>query len=66
MRRYLRCPRAICCPARRALRAVLQPNVARIRNDGLVKPASAVDADAGASREVLERAITPHLLDDVG
>jgi hypothetical protein len=46
--------------------SLLQANVARIRNDGLVQPASAVDADAGASREVLERAVTPHLLDDVG
>ena len=46
--------------------SLLQANVARIRNDGLVKPASAVDADAGASWEVLERAITPHLLYDVG
>ena len=27
MRRYLRCPGAICCPARRALRAVLQPHI---------------------------------------
>ena len=46
--------------------SLLQANVARIRNDGLVQPTSAVDADAGASREVLERAVTPHLLDDVG
>ena len=46
--------------------SLLQADIARIRNDGLVQPASAVDADAGASREVLERAITPHLLDDVG
>ena len=28
MRRYLRCPGAICCPARRALRAVLLPHTA--------------------------------------
>ena len=27
MRRYLRCPGAICCPARRALWAVLQPHI---------------------------------------
>jgi len=27
MRRYLRCPGAICCPARRAMRAVLQPHI---------------------------------------
>jgi len=27
MRRYLRCPGAICCPARRALRAVLQTHI---------------------------------------
>jgi hypothetical protein len=27
MRRYLRCPGAICCPARRALRAGLQPHI---------------------------------------
>ena len=27
MRRYLRCPGAISCPARRALRAVLQPHI---------------------------------------
>ena len=46
--------------------SLLQADIARIRNDGLVQPASAVDADAGASREGLERAITPHLRDDVG
>ena len=33
MRRYLRCPGAICCPARRALRAVLQPHPVLRRAD---------------------------------
>ena len=33
MRCYLRCPGAICCPARRALRAVLQPHPVLRRAD---------------------------------
>jgi hypothetical protein len=33
MRRYLHCPGAICCPARRALRAVLQPHPVLRRAD---------------------------------
>ena len=33
MRRYLRCPGAICCPARRALRAGLQPHLVLRRAD---------------------------------
>jgi hypothetical protein len=33
MRRYLRCPGAICCPARRATRAVLQPHPVLRRAD---------------------------------
>ena len=33
MRRHLRCPGAICCPARRALRAVLQPHPVLRRAD---------------------------------
>ena len=46
--------------------SLLQANVGRIRHDRFVQPARTVDADASATREIFERAIAPHLLDDVG
>ena len=44
MRRYLRCPGAICCPVRHALRAVLQPHIRFC--DELIADASHCPEDA--------------------
>ena len=62
MRRYLRCPGAICCPARRALRAVLQPHIlAHIRFcDELIADAlSPLPRECGASALQLAAADAP-------
>ena len=58
MRRYLRCPGAICCPARRALRAVLQPHI--LFCDELIADAlSPLPRGCGASSHLLAAADAP-------
>ena len=51
MRRYLRCPGAICCPACRALRAVLQPH--RFCDELIADALCPLPRDCGASAHQL-------------
>ena len=58
MRRYLRCPGAICCPARRALRAVLQPHI-RFCDELIADALSPLPRGCGASSHLLAAADAP-------
>ena len=58
MRRYLRCPGAICCPARRALRAVLQPHI-RFCDELIADALSPLPRACGASAHQLAAADAP-------
>ena len=58
MRRYLRCPGAICCPARRALRAVLQPHI-RFCDKLIADALSPLPREWGASAHQLAAADAP-------
>ena len=56
MRRYLRCPGAICCPARRALRAVLQPHI-RFCDKLIADALSPLPRECGTSAHQLAAAV---------
>ena len=58
MRRYLRCPGAICSPARRALRAVLQPHI-RFCDKLIADALSPLPRGCGASSHLLAAADAP-------
>ena len=58
MRRYLRCPGAICCPARRALRAVLQPHI-RFCDELIADALSPLPRACGGSAHQLAAADAP-------
>jgi hypothetical protein len=58
MRRYLRCPGAICCPARRALWAVLQPHI-RFCDELIADALSPLPRECGASAHQLAAADAP-------
>ena len=58
MRRYLRCPGAICCPARRALRAVLQPHI-RFCDELIADALSPLPRECCASAHQLAAADAP-------
>jgi hypothetical protein len=58
MRRYLRCPGAICCPAHRALRAVLQPHI-RFCDELIADALSPLPRGCGASAHQLAAADAP-------
>ena len=57
MRRYLRCPGAICCPARRATRAVLLPH--RFCDELIADALSPPPRECGASAHQLAAADAP-------
>ena len=58
MRRYLRCPGAICCPARRALRVGLQPHI-RFCDELIADALSPLPRECGASAHQLAAADAP-------
>ena len=58
MRRYLRCPGAIFCPAPRALRAVLQPHL-RFSDELIADALSSLPRGCGASAHQLAAADAP-------
>ncbi len=58
MRRYLRCPEAICCPARRALQPVLQPHI-RFCDELIADALSPLPRECGASAHLLAAADAP-------
>ena len=58
MRRYLRCPGAICCPVRHALRAVLQPHI-RFCDELIADALSPLPRGCGASAHQLAAADAP-------
>ena len=58
MRRYLRCPGVICCPARRALQEVLQPCI-RFCDELIAVALSPLPRGYGASAHQLAAADAP-------
>ena len=58
MRRYLRCPGVICCPARRALQDVLQPCI-RFCDELIAVALSPLPRGCGASAHQLAAADAP-------